>query len=89
MPSAGDVCLDAHHPVGGHRQIGEILGCDEPGILALQILVCDPTGLGTAPSDVDRDAVVNDLRQQLLKGRPAYTVYLLDDIVLHQVGSLA
>ncbi len=89
MPSAGDVCSVANYPVSSDRQLGAILGRDEPGILALQILVCDPTGLSAAPSDVDRDAVVNDLRQQFLKRRPADTVYLLDDVVLHQVGSLA
>ena len=85
----GDVCSVADHPIGGERQLGAILGRDEPGILTLQILVCDPTGLGTAPSDVDRDAVLNDLRQQLPKRRPAHTVDLIDDIVLQQVGSLA
>ena len=88
-PGSGDVFSEAPYPVNGERQLGAIFGCVEPGILALQILVRDPTGLGAAPSDVDRDAVVNDLRQQLLKRRPADTVYLLDDVVLHQVGSLA
>ena len=61
MLCPGEVCLPAHHLVGVHRQIGEILGCHEPGILGLQIFVCDPTGLTVALSDVHGRAVVDDL----------------------------
>jgi hypothetical protein len=69
--------LEADHPVSGNLRLGETLGRAPRGILAFQIFVCDRTGLGTAPSDVDRDAVFNDLRQQVPKWRPAHTVDLV------------
>ena len=48
---------------------GEVGRCGEGGVLAIEIGLRDPTGLRATPSDEDVDALVLDLRHQLLQRR--------------------
>src|SRR2546426_701352 len=55
--------------VAGENQLGESFRIDEFSILALQVGVGDPTGLGATPSDKNPNLVLDGKLQQLFQRR--------------------
>lgn len=53
-------------------QLSRVLKVDEARVLALEIVVGDPTGHGAAASDMDGNAVLNDLCEGFFQRRPAH-----------------
>lgn len=83
MPSAGDLDLHAYHPVSGNRQFRQHLRRHKLSVLALQIRICDPTGLAAKPSDVDGHAIGNQLGHYILQRSQAHAMNLLGDVALY------
>src|SRR5919106_2382999 len=80
--------LEADHPVVFSMGVGGIHRCSKAAVFADEIFLGDPTGPATESSNRDPDFPSDQKGHQVLKGRNAYAMYLLRDVVFDQRGGL-
>src|SRR6266540_673075 len=77
---------NAHHPVELLGHAGELGRRRPAGLQPLEVLVGRPTGDRAALSDVDRDLVVEQLLEELARGRDAHALDPFGRVARHELG---